>query len=115
MSVRKQRVGEEIRKVISERLIRGLRTPLPGFVTVSGVEVTADLSVAKVYFSVYGSPAECVAAKAVLEAEKKALRQEVGAKVKLRQVPEIILIHDDTAAKAARINELLHDVSSKKD
>ena len=63
MSMRKKRVGEEIRKVISERLVRGLKDPVPGFVTIQDVEVNKDFSRAKVYFSVFGSDAEKVEAE----------------------------------------------------
>ena len=58
MSIRTERVGEEIHKVLSERLIRGLRDPLPGFVTIARVEVTSDFALAKVWVSVIGTEAE---------------------------------------------------------
>lgn len=110
MSIRTQRVGAEIRKVISQRLIRGLKTPLPGFVTISDVEVSGDLGVAKVFYSVFGSSDEVAEASRVLELEKKAIRHEVGQKVKLRLVPQLVLVRDDTPQRAARISELLSDV-----
>lgn len=110
MSIRSERVGEEIRKVISARLIRGLKTPLPGFVTISAVEVTGDLSIAKVFFSVFGTDAQVVETTKGLELEKRALRMEVGQKVRLRLVPELIFILDDTPEKAARISALLNNL-----
>lgn len=113
MSIRKQKVAEEIRKVISERLIRGLKTPLPGFVTISSVEVSSDLSIAKVYFSVFGSPSEQKEAALVLNQEKKAIRAEVAKKVKLRLVPELTFIKDETVEKAAHLNALLAKVTNQ--
>jgi ribosome-binding factor A len=110
VSIRTERVGEEIRKVISARLIRGLRTPLPGFVTISAVEVSGDMGVAKVYYSVFGTEQEVAEATKVLESEKRALRQEVGQKVRLRLTPELVLILDETPEKAARISALLNNL-----
>ena len=55
MSIRTERVGEEIQRVLSERLVRGLRDPLPGFVTVVRVEVSSDFTHAKVWVSVIGT------------------------------------------------------------
>ena len=58
MSIRTERVADEIQKVLSERLIRGLRDPMPGFVTIVDVEVATDFSWAKVFVSVMGSAAQ---------------------------------------------------------
>ena len=108
MSIRTERVAEEIRKVISERLIRGLKTPLPGFVTIRAVEISSDLGTAKVYFSVFGTDIQCQEAQKVLESEKRSLRQEVGQKIRLRLTPELVFVLDESAEKAARIHELLN-------
>ena len=53
-SKRTQRVGEEIQKEISSLLLNGLKDPRIGFVTITSVHVTSDLSIAKVYFTVMG-------------------------------------------------------------
>jgi ribosome-binding factor A len=107
MSHRAQRVAEEIRKVISERLVRGLRTPLPGFVTISHVEINADLAEAKVFYSVFGTEEQATEVTKALGREKGALRYEVGQKIRLRMVPELIFIRDKTPEQAMRIEELL--------
>jgi len=110
MSIRTERIAEEIRKVISERLIRGLKTPLPGFVTISSVKVSADLGVAKVFYSVFGEEADCVGATQVLENEKRFIRQEVARKVRLRLVPELVFVLDETPEKVAHIHRLLNNL-----
>jgi len=107
VSIRSQRVSEEIRKVISERLIRGIKTPLPGFVTISAVEVNSDLTVAKIFYSVFGSEEDKKGAGKALEEEKRALRYEVAQKVRLRLAPELVFVRDDSPERAARISELL--------
>jgi len=113
MSIRTERISEEIRKVISERLIRGLKTPLPGFVTINKVDVSPDLKQAKVFFSVFGSDDECIAAIQVLRNEKRFIRQDVAQKVHLRVVPDLHFVLDETPKKAAHIHALLNDLSKE--
>jgi ribosome-binding factor A len=79
-------------------------------VTISGVEVSGDLGVAKIYFSVFGSEAECAQAVQVIDEQKKFLRQEVAKNVRLRLVPELVFVLDETPQKAARISELLNNL-----
>jgi len=115
MSLRAQRVAEEIRRVISERLIRGFKTPFPSLVTISGVEVNADLTQAKIFYSVFGEASDMVAARKILESEKRNMRQEVGRKIRLRLTPELFFVLDESAKEAARISELLNASVRPKD
>jgi len=109
MPFRLERVAEEIRKVLSERLVRGLKDELPAFVTISHVEVSKDMSLAKVYYSLFGSDEKCAATEVVLAEQKPALRYEVGKKVRLRHTPDLVLIRDNSPERAARIQQLLSD------
>lgn len=108
-TMRTQRVGEEIRRVVSERLVRGLRDPVPGFVTISEVEVNRDFTRAVVFFSVYGDDASKDAAGKALNAQRAEFRREVGRQIRLRNTPEIVFVSDDTAQRAARIHQLLNE------
>ena len=107
MSSRTKRVGEEIKKVISERLVRGLKDPVPGFVTIQEVDVNRDFSRAKVYFSVFGSEEQREEANEVLNSYAKFFRSEVNRAIRLRNSPEIIFI-DDTPDHAC-IHALLSE------
>ncbi len=107
MSIRTQRVAEEIQKVLAERLVRGLRDPLPGFVTVREVEVTSDFTEATVYYSVIGTDADKAEAGLALQRAAGYLRGEVGKKVKLRNTPQLAFVEDDSGERAARIHDLL--------
>jgi len=112
MSIRTARVAEEIQKVLGERLVRGLRDPLPGFVTIRAVEVTSDFTHAKVFVSVFGSDAEKEGAIAGLTAQRGALRSEVGKKVRLRNTPSLSFILDESAERAARVHALLDEAKA---
>ena len=109
MSIRTQRVGEEMRRVLSERLARGLRDPLPGIVTVVRVEVTSDFTHAKVWVSVIGTDADKETALEVLTAERGQLRYDVGKQVRLRNTPELHFKLDDSGEKAARVWQILDE------
>lgn len=102
MSVRTGRVGAEIKRVLSTKLLK-----TPAFLTVLEVEMSPDLAIAKIYFSLFGSEAQCAQTLAFLEQEKKALRMEVARQVKLRIVPELNWIRDNTPERADRIHQLL--------
>lgn len=102
MSVRTQRVGSEIQKVLSSKLLK-----TPAFLTILEVEMSPDLAIAKIYFSLFGSEAQIQQTLEFLEQEKKALRMEVGRLVKLRIVPELNWIRDNTPERADRIHNLL--------
>jgi ribosome-binding factor A len=102
-------VGDEIRKVVSARLVRGLKDPLPGFVTVREVEVNRDFTLAKIYYSVIGTDDDRAGAQDVLDRHRGSLRHEVGKKIRLRNTPQLVFIHDDTGDRAARIHALLDE------
>ena len=110
MSIRTSRVAEEIQKVISERLVRGLRDPLPGFVTVRGVEVTSDFTHAKIWVSVFGSDAQKKGAIDGLNTQRGVLRYEVGQKIRLRNTPQLTFVLDESSERAARVHALLDEV-----
>ncbi len=113
MSIRTARVAEEIQKVLGERLVRGLRDPLPGFVTIRGVEVTSDFTAAKVFVSVFGSDAQKTEAIELLTAQRGALRSEIGKKIRLRNTPALTFVLDESGERAARVHALLDEAKAQ--
>jgi ribosome-binding factor A len=93
--------------------VRGLRDPLPGFVTLVGVDVTSDFSQATVYVSVIGSDADKKEALAGLQAQRGYLRSEVGKNVRLRQTPELRFVLDEAGERAARVHAILNEEKAK--
>ena len=107
-SRRQDRVAEAIREEVATFLAEDAKDPrIVGLVTVTGVEVTRDLRQARVYVSVMGSEAERTATFAGLDSVATHLRSRVGRALRLRLAPEIQFRHDDSIARAARIEELL--------
>lgn len=101
------RVGEQIRRELAE-LIRKVKDPRVGNVTFGEVEVSKDLAHAKVYFTVLGGGAEQARESAQgLNHAAGFLRRELGRVMRLRIVPELRFVYDDTQEKGARLSALI--------
>jgi ribosome-binding factor A len=104
---RQRRVSELIHRELSLLLMREVRDPRVTNVTITGVEVTADLLQARVHFSVLGGADEEREASAGLEHASGFLRSQLAGRVRLRFVPALNFELDKSAAYGQRIDELL--------
>lgn len=104
---RQRRVSELIHRELSLLLLRQARDPRLSGVTITSVEVTPDLLLARVHFSVLGEPEEEEEALAAFQHAGGFLRSELAAKIQLRFVPELDFRVDKSTAYARRIDELL--------
>lgn len=109
-SRRPEQVAGTIRQVIADALAREIRDPRVGFVTVTGVLVTNDLSHARVAVSVPGDAAEQTRALEGLQSAAGFLRSRAARALTTRTVPELHFELDRGAAHAARIEELLDSI-----
>ena len=112
--VRPERVGQEIQAAVADLLTRGeLRDPRIGYITITGVKVSPDLKVARIFYSMLGTEEQRKDTKAGLEAAKGFVRREVTAKVKLRVSPEIFFSFDPSLDEGDKIEKLLKEVKAK--
>ena len=108
-STRQLKVAKEIQKEMAEIIrSKGMAAFGGALVSVSGVKISPDLSVAKIYISVFPSE-KAEAVMEVLQENNKALRGELGNKVgkQLRIIPEIIFFLDSSLDYVEHIEELL--------
>lgn len=110
---RMSRVGEEIKKELSILLQRGLKDPRIGFVTVTDVEVSSDLQLAKVFVSIFGSEEERKASLAGLQKAKGYLRTEIGKRVKMRHIPDFTFKLDESIDYGSKIESILREISTE--
>ena len=115
---RTDRVGDQIRMEIADILMRRVKDPRVGFVTVTGVEVTADLKQAWVYVTVLQQGAQETDAQeaGTMEALSRAegfIKGELGRRLKLRYVPDLKFVKDTSIDRVAKVLTLLDDI--KKD
>jgi ribosome-binding factor A len=110
MSHRANRVGEQMKKELSEIIGRKIKDPRIGFVTVTDVQVTGDLQQAKVYISVLGDDEQRENTLKGLAKAKGFIRSEIGQRIRLRKTPEIIFEFDESIDYGNRIETLLHQL-----
>lgn len=106
---RVERLREEIKKEASD-IIRKLKDPRVGFVTVTDVEVSGDLRHVKIFVSVYGDDHAKAETMEALTRATGYIRTEIGQRIRLRYTPEIQVKFDESIARGARIFELLREV-----
>ncbi|CAN5493419.1 hypothetical protein BH20CHL6_BH20CHL6_02840 [soil metagenome] len=112
MSQRTARLDELLRQEISGLISREIHDPRIGFVTVTEVEVTRDLSHATVWVSVLGTPEERRDAMRALRGAMPFLRGRLGV-LRLRRIPELHVKHDDAAERGTRVLQILHELESE--
>ena len=108
MRVRPERVAERIKREAADILESQIRDPrVTGMVSVTDVEVTHDLSFARVFVSIMGSPAEREATMEALAHAAGFVRHELSPRLGLREVPDVRFVHDTSLDRGARVEELL--------
>jgi len=110
LSQRAQKVAETIRKEISALLIKGLKDPRVGFVTITSVDVTSDLGYARVFYTLMGQQDDRARTQAGLDSCASYIRQQLGRQLRLRHVPEIRFDYDSSVDYGQHIEKLLGDV-----
>jgi ribosome-binding factor A len=107
---RPDRVGDQIRKEITILLAREVHDPGIGFVTVTRVEVTTDLQLARVFYTTLGTEDERRQTAKALERALPFLRHQVGERVRLRRVPVLQFVFDKSIETQERVERLLQDI-----
>lgn len=107
---RPEQVAETLRQVVADAMTRELRDPRIGFVTLTGVLVSPDLSHARIMVSVAGDQAEKDRALEGLQSAAGFLRSRAARALTTRTVPELHFELDRGLEHAARINELLDEI-----
>ena len=115
MYKRSEKVAEAIHEMVSELLVKGLKDPRIGFVTITGVKVTDDLHLATVFFTVIGSEEEKDATEKGLNSARGYIRKEMGKNLRMRYVPDIIFKFDESVEYGSRIESLLKEITVKDD
>lgn len=112
---RRERLGALFQREIADIIATKVRDVRVGMVSVTGVRVSADLGVAKVYVSVLGDAQVRSQAMASLARATPFIRGEVARRVRLRQIPELRFVEDDSIRKAAEVERLLREWHRERD
>jgi ribosome-binding factor A len=106
---RSQRVSDLLREEIADIIMRRLKDPRLGFVTVTGVDITEDLKIARVFVSVLKEE-ERETTLDILNSAKSFIRSEVAKRVRMKTIPSIIFMIDESIEYGARIDRLLKEI-----
>ena len=113
---RARRVAQQLQQEIARILQREIKDPRVGMVTVSSIDLSRDLSYAKVYvtfFNIDNDEDRIKEGVAALDAASGYIRSLVGSAMKLRIVPELRFIYDNTLVEGMRMSNLVTEVSAK--
>jgi ribosome-binding factor A len=112
---RPDRVGEEIRHELAALLAREVHDPGIGFVTLTRVKVSPDLQLARVFYTMMGDAAAREATAKALGRATPFLRRQIGARIRLRRVPEIRFEFDQSVEHQDRIERILMDLKTERE
>ena len=112
---RSEKVADLIHKEISEMLVKTIKDPRIGFVTITRVSVSEDYRSAKVYFSVPGNLEERQRSMEGLNSAKGYVRKELGRRIRLRYTPEILFKFDPSIEYAIHIGEVFRHIKGEEE
>ena len=112
---RSEKVADLIQKEISQMLVKSIKDPRIGFVTITKVTVSDDCRFAKVFFSVAGTLEERESSGKGLESAKGYVRKELGRRLRLRYTPEIVFQFDPSIEYAIHMEEVIRDIHRGKE
>ena len=109
---RNQRLGAQLQRSLSELLRFESKDPALADVSVTTVELTRDLSIATIYFSMLHPDDDPLPALDGLKRASGFLRKRLGDSLTVRHMPELRFVHDDSIAHGAAMSRLIDDATS---
>src|SRR5262249_9014775 len=111
---RPERVADQLRSEIAHLLAREVHDPGIGFVTLTRVQMTPDLQLARVFYTTLGDETRRRQTALALDRAAPFLRRKVGSRLRLRRVPELVFIYDESVAGQDRIEQLLNEIRDER-
>jgi len=109
----KARIAARIQERVAHCIEFELNDPRSTFITVTRVEVSDDLSIAKIFYSVYGTEGDKSRTAHMLEGATGFVRRQVGRVLKTRFIPDLRWIYDDSIERAAHMNDVIQEAIEK--
>jgi len=104
---RTRRVGEQMQRELAQLIQQEIKDPRIGMLTVMGVEVSRDFSHAKVFVSSLSGAEDMPQTLAILGRASGFLRHELGRRIKLRIIPELHFVHDESIERGNQLSSLI--------
>jgi ribosome-binding factor A len=110
---RANRVGDLILREIADLLMTRVKDPRVKKTTVTGISVSQDLRYAKVFYSLIGSEQEILEAQKGLESATGFIKREIGLRMDLKYIPDIVFKHDPSLAEGDHMEKLLQKLKKE--
>ncbi|HCY1260320.1 TPA: 30S ribosome-binding factor RbfA [Staphylococcus aureus] len=109
-SMRAERVGEQMKKELMDIINNKVKDPRVGFITITSVVLTNDLSQAKVFLTVLGNDKEVENTFKALDKAKGFIKSELGSRMRLRIMPELMYEYDQSIEYGNKIERMIQDL-----
>ena len=110
---RASRVGDLILREIADLLMTRVKEPRVKKITVTGISVSKDLRYAKVFYSLIGSEQEILEAQKGLESATGFIKREIGLRMDLKYMPDIVFRHDPSLAEGDHMEKLFQKLKKE--
>ncbi len=110
---RPDRIGDQLRMELSDLLAREVHDPGIGFVTLTSVQVSPDLSHARVFYTTLAQGAARRQTERALERAAPFLRRQIGRRLRLRRIPEFHFVFDESIGAQDRVEQLLREIHER--
>ena len=104
---RADRVSDLLKEEISQMLLREVKDPHIGFITITDVEVSKDLQVAKVYYTILGDEKQLRESAQALNRVSRFIKRQLGKRLRMRYIPDIIFRYDHSLEYGDKIDHIL--------
>lgn len=107
-----QKLERQIEKELSRIFLNDVKEDV-GFITITGVDLTNDLSFAKIHYTVLGNEEKKQAVAKRLEKTKGFVRTTLGSRVQMRKLPELIFVYDESIEYGNKIEKLIEQIKQE--
>jgi ribosome-binding factor A len=111
---RPSRVGDQLRGELADLLSREVHDPGVGFLTITRVDVSPDLQQARVYYTSMGDDKARRESRRALQRATPFLRRQIGHRLRLKRVPELEFLFDESIEQGDRIERILQEINAER-
>jgi ribosome-binding factor A len=111
---RPERVGDQLRAELAELIAREVHDPGIGFLTITHVKVTPDLQQARVFYTTIGDEKQRKETSRALGRATAFLRRRIGRRLRLKHVPELEFLFDESIERQDRIERILLGIQAER-
>jgi ribosome-binding factor A len=112
---RSDRVADVLQKEICQLLLKEVKDPHLGFITITGVEVSRDLKQAKIFYTLLGSPDQAEESTRALRRITPFIKKQLGRKLHIRSIPDISFRYDHSLEYGTKIDHILDSLRESSD